>query len=146
MTNNLSTKPTALFWVAAVIFILWNIMGCSIYLMEMMMSDEAYADAFGAEMAAVRDVYPTWGLAGYATAVWSGLLAAILFILRKRVSVLIFMLSVVAAAISFIPSFTNSMLREAAGSSFWVMPVIVIVIGLFEIFYSRRQQANGILS
>jgi hypothetical protein len=113
--------------------------------MEMTMSDQAYAEAFGAELAAVRDVYPTWALAGYAIAVWSGLLAAILFLLRKRLSVTVFMISLVAAVIGFIPTFTNSVLRDAAGSSFWVMPLIVIVIGIIEILYSRKQAAAGVL-
>ena len=143
--SELTVKPGTLFWVVAVLFVLWGLIGCSMYLMEMTMSDQAYAEAFGAELAAVRDVYPTWALAGYAIAVWSGLLAAILFLLRKRLSVTVFMISLVAAVIGFIPTFTNSVLRDAAGSSFWVMPLIVIVIGIIEILYSRKQAAAGVL-
>ena len=138
MSDRYSVKPPALFWVLAVLFVLWGLIGCSMYLVEMMMSDEAYAETFGAELASVRDVYPVWGIAGYATAVWSGLLASILFILRKRISVSIFALSLCAAIIGFIPSFTNSALRDAAGPSFWVMPLIVVALGVFEIWYSRR--------
>lgn len=143
--NEFNNKPSTLFWVLGVVFILWGLMGCSMYLLEMTMSDEAYADAFGAELAAVRDVYPTWGLAGYATAVWSGLLAAVLFLLRRRFSVAIFTLSLVAAVIGFIPSFTNSILRDAAGAGFWVMPLIVVAIGIFEILYARKQATAGVL-
>jgi len=138
-------KPGGIFWVLAIVFVLWGLIGCGMYLLEMTMSDEAYAEAFGADLAAVRDLYPSWGLAGYATAVWSGLLAAILFLLRKRLSVPIFMLSLGAAIIGFVPTFTNSVLRDAAGPSFWVMPLIVVVIGIIEIIYSRKQKANGIL-
>jgi hypothetical protein len=83
MSETYTKKPPILFWILAIAFILWGLMGCGMYLAEMMMSDEAYAEAFGADLAAVRDVYPTWGLAGYATAVWSGLLASILFTLRS---------------------------------------------------------------
>ena len=138
MSENYSTKPPVLFWILAVLFVLWGLIGCGIYLMEMTMSDQAYADAFGPELAEVRDVYPTWGLAGYATAVWSGLLASILFILRKRLSAFIFMLSLGAAVIGFIPTFINPVLREAAGPSFWVMPLIVVSLGAFEVWYSRH--------
>lgn len=144
--SEVRSKPSALFWILAVIFVLWGLIGCSMYVLEMTMSDEAYAEAFGADLAAVRDLYPTWALAGYATAVWSGLLAAVLFILRKRVSVLIFTISLAAAIIGFIPTFTNSVLRDAAGSSFWVMPLIVIVIGIIEILFSRKQASNGVLN
>lgn len=145
MLNDNVKKPTTVFWIVAVIFLLWNLMGCSMYVMEMTMSDAAYTDAFGPELAAVRDVYPTWGLAGYALAVWGGLLAAILFILRKRLSVSLFILSLIMAIIGFIPTFTNSVLKEAAGAGYWVMPVVVVVIAIIEIIFSRKQQANGIL-
>lgn len=145
MSDNYSVKPPVLFWILAVLFVLWGLIGCGMYLMEMTMSDQAYADAFGPELAEVRDVYPTWGLAGYATAVWSGLLAAILFVLRKRLSASIFVLSLVAAIIGFIPTFINPVLKAAAGPNFWVMPLVVVCLGTFEVFYSRNQRAKGIL-
>lgn len=140
------TKPGALFWILAILFVIWGLIGCGIYLTEMMLSDEAYSEAFGPELAAVRDVYPTWGLSAYAIAVWSGLLAAILFLLRKRLSVTIFTVSLMAAIIGFIPTFTNSVLRDAAGAGFWVMPLIVVVIGIIEIIFSRKQAGAGVLS
>ncbi len=138
-------KPPVLFWVMGVLFLLWGLMGGAMYLAEVMMSDKAYGEAFGEDLLAVRDVYPVWGIAAYASAVWSGLLAAILFLLRKRWSAGVFIFSLLAAIIGFIPTFTNSVLREAAGPSFWVMPLIVIILGSFEVWYSRKQSAKGIL-
>jgi hypothetical protein len=138
-------KPSALFWVLGVLFLLWGLMGCGMYLTEVMMSDRAYEETFGQDLFAVRHVYPVWAMAAYASAVWSGLLAAILFLLRKRVSAVIFIVSLVAAIIGFIPTFTNSVLKEAAGSGYWVMPVIVVVLGALEVWYSRKQSAKGIL-
>ena len=138
-------KPNALFWILGIIFLLWNLMGCGIYLADTMMSDAAYAEAYGAEMAAARDVYPVWATAFYATAVWVGLVAAILFLLRKRLSAVLFGVSLIAAIICFIPTFANDVLREAGGTTFWVMPLIVIVLGLAETLYSRKQAAVNIL-
>ena len=138
-------KPPALFWVAGVLFLLWGVMGCGIYLIEVMISDQAYAEAYGEDLAAVRDMHPVWAVAAFASAVWSGLLAAILFLLRKRLSVAIYIFSLVAAIIGFIPTFTNSVIREAAGPSFWVMPLVVVVLGSIEVWYSRKQSAKGIL-
>jgi len=120
MSDNYNVKPSAMFWVLGVLFLLWGLMGCAMYLAEVMMSDKAYGEAFGQDLLAVRHVYPVWAMAGYASAVWSGLLAAILL-------------------------FTNSILREAAGPSFWVMPLIVVVLGSFEVWYSRKQSAKGVL-
>lgn len=143
--SEFDTKPGALFWVMAVLFVLWGLAGCGIYIVEMTMSDAAYAEAYGADMAAARDLVPVWGTAGFAIAVWSGLLASILFILRKRLSVPVFVLSLVAAIIGFLPIFMNTTIRDAAGDFFWVMPLIVVVLGIVEILYSRKQRAAGIL-
>ena len=145
MSDNYSIKPSAVFWVMGILFLLWGLMGCGIYLIEVMMSDEAYAEAYGEDLAAVRDIHPVWAVAAFASAVWSGLLAAILFLLRKRLSAGIFIFSLVAAIIGFIPTFTNSVIREAAGPSFWVMPLVVVVLGSIEVWYSRKQSAKGIL-
>jgi len=145
MSAEIETKPSIFFWVIAVLFVIWGLIGCSFYLMEVTMSDAAYEDAFGPELAAVRGLYPFWAMASYATAVWTGLIAAIFFIFRKRLCIPVFIFSLFAAIIGFIPTFTNSSLKEAAGPSFWVMPLIVVIIGIFEIIFSRKQQAKGIL-
>ena len=143
--NDFNKKPGTLFWVLGVAFLIWNIFGCGIYLADAMMSDAAYAEAYGEKMAAARDFYPTWATAFYATAVWVGLVAAILFLLRKRLSAILFIVSLIAAMICFIPNFTSDVLREAGGATFWVMPLIVTVLGLVETLYSRKQAAQHIL-
>jgi len=143
--TDVNQKPGTIFWVAGGLFLLWNLMGCGIYLMEATMSDAAYLEAYGEKMADARDVYPVWATAFYAIAVWGGLLAAILFLLRKRVSATLFIVSLIAALICFIPTFTSDVLRDAAGSSFWVMPVIVVILGAVEVWYSRKQSEKGVL-
>ena len=145
MSNNLSVKPSILFWIAGVVFLIWNGFGCFAYLMDQTLSDADYAKAYGDAMASVRDLYPVWATAGYAIAVWGGLLAAILFLLRKKMAVPIFALSLLAAIISFIPGFTMSAFRDAAGPTAWVMPIMVFVLGLIEVFYSRNMRTKGVL-
>jgi hypothetical protein len=138
-------KPSIGFWVIAALFLLWNVIGCGLYLVEVTMTDAQYAEAYGEAMAAARDFYPAWAVAAYAVAVWGGLLGAILLLLRRGLSVTLFSLSVIAAVIGFIPSFISAPLREAAGTTFWVMPVIVVFIGLVEVWFARRSRANGML-
>ena len=143
--DHTTAKPTTLFWILGIVFLLWNLMGCGIYLMDTMMSDAAYVEAHGAEMAAAREFYPVWATAFYAIAVWGGLVAAILLLLRKRLSVSLFILSLLAAVICFIPNFTNETLRAAGGSTFWLMPLIVVFLGMVEVWFSRSQRAKGVL-
>lgn len=139
-------KPTWLFWVMGLFFLAWNIFGCAGYLMHTLPSDAAYAETWGEAMAAVRHKYPAWSMAAYAIAVWGGLLAAILLLLRKNLSVTLFTLSLIAAVISFIWGLTNAEAKAASGDGAWIMPVLVAALGLFEIWWARRARAQNVIS
>lgn len=138
-----SYKPSIVFWVVGTLFLLWNAFGCYLYYMDMTMSHEAYVTAYGEAMADVRDQYPAWSKAAYAIAVWGGLLASIMLLLRKGWALPLFVVSVVAAVISFIWGLTNADAKAAAGTTGFVMPVIVVAIGLFEVWWSKRQKTSG---
>ncbi len=142
-------KPNASFWIVGLLFLLWNIFGCGIYLMDKLMSDAAMLDYYketGQLMLDARHAYPIWATAAYAIAVWGGLLAAISYLLRKKLSVTLFVVSLIAAVICFVPSFTNAAVKAGGGDSYWVMPVIVVLLGLFEIWWSRQKNAQGFLN
>lgn len=136
-------KPSIWFWVIAALFLLWNAFGCYLYLAEATMTDAQYVEVHGAAMAEVRHLYPVWAMAAFAVAVWGGLLGAVLLMLRRGLSVTLFALSLAAAAICFIPSFVSAPMREAAGATFWVMPVIVVLIGCAQLWFARRQRQAG---
>lgn len=146
MSNIIKKPPNALFWVLGGLFFLWNGFGCAAYLMDQTMSDAAYAETFGDAMLAVRDKYPTWSIAAYAIAVWTGLLAAILLLLRKKWCAPLFILSFIAAIISFVWGMTNEEAKAAAGGTAWVMPVLVGGLGLIEIWWSRKKVTDGTLN
>jgi len=145
MSNVFDKKPSVLFWVLGLVFLIWNTFGCYLYVMDQTMTDAAYSAAYGEAMMAVRKLYPTWSVAAYAIAVWGGLLASILYLLRKRLAVTLFIISLIAAIISFIWGLTNAEAKAAAGETGWVMPLIVVLIGLFEIWWSRQKKTQGLL-
>ncbi|GLQ21888.1 hypothetical protein ACFFUB_08805 [Algimonas porphyrae] len=133
------------FWVVGALFLIWNAFGCYVYLVDMRASDAVYLERYGEDMLAARALYPTWATAFYALAVWSGLLASLLLLLRRKWCVPLFMLSLVAAIICFIPNFTDAALQQLTGSTYWVMPVVVVIIGVVQIWFSRRESAKGTL-
>jgi hypothetical protein len=142
-----STKPPALFWVLAILFLLWNIFGCAMYLFDRLASDETIlAMENGEAMLAASKAYPIWASAAYALAVWGGLAAALCLLLRKKLAAHLFILSLVAAIICFIPSFTMAEMKAAGGSTYWVMPLIVVLLGVFEVLWSRAKAADGTLT
>ena len=93
-----------------------------------------------------RHAYPVWATAAYAIAVWGGLVASILYLMRKQVAVTLFVVSLIAAIICFIPTFTNTTVKAGDGDSYWVMPVIVVLLGMLEIWWSHKQKAQGFLN
>lgn len=136
-------KPSIWFWMIAAAFLIWNAYGCYIYILEVTMSDAQYAEAFGDTMAAARHLYPSWAIAAFAIAVWGGLLGSILLLLRRGLSATVFGLSLAAAVICFIPNFVSAPLREAGGATFWVMPLIVVLICCAQVWFSRRERMSG---
>ena len=144
--NRIVRKAGTLFWVLGGLFLIWNIVGCGAYLMDMTISDAGYAESYGEAMLAIRDKFPVWSVAAYAIAVWGGLLASILLLLRKKWAAPLFVMSLIAAIISFTWSLTNAEARAAAGSAFWVMPAIVFVAGIIEVIWSRKKAADGTLA
>lgn len=140
-----TTKPPVLFWIAGVIFLIWNLFACYGFWLEQTMTDEAYTEAYNAASTVVRDKYPFWSMAGYAIGVGGGLLGAIMFLLRKKIALPIFIISLLGAIISFAWPLTNAEAKAAYGPYFWVMPVIVFAMGAIEIWVSKRKIAKGIL-
>lgn len=146
MSETFKNKPGVLFWILGVIFLIWNAFGCYMYYLDVTLTDAAYVEAYGQAMADVRDKYPTWSIAAYAIAVWVGLLAAILLLLRKKWCVPLFMISLVAAVISFVWGLTNAEARAAAGGAGWIMPVVVFSLGCLEVWWSRKKAADGMIN
>lgn len=145
MSEQVAKQTGRAFWILGTVFFLWGLMGCAGYLIEVTMSHETYVDTYGEAMAAIRETNPSWTVALYALAVWTGLIAAILLLLRRKLCAPIFVISFVAAVGSFYWYLTNADARAASGEAFWVMPLVVCVIGLIEIWWSRRKTVDGTL-
>ena len=141
-------KPGALFWAMGLFFIAWNGFGCAMYVVDRLMSDAALLEYYGENgqaMLDARHAYPIWATACYALAVWVGLLASILYLMRKKLALPLFIISLITAIICFIPSFTNAAVKASGGDSYWVMPVIVVLLGVFEAWWTRKKAAEAYL-
>jgi hypothetical protein len=93
------TKPHFSFWIAAAIGLIWNLMGCMNYVMQMNPDN----------VARMPDVYqliingrPAWATAAFAIAVFGGAVGCILLLLRRRVAVQVLILSLGAIVVTVI--------------------------------------------
>lgn len=143
MTN--SNKPNTLFWVIGVIALIWNAMGVMAYVAQAYMTDEMIAALPEAERALYEDI-PAWYTAAFAIAVFAGVAACILLLMKKKFAKSVFLISLIGIIIQMFYNFFMSRAAEVYGPGGMVMPIMVIVIGVFLLLYSKKCEAKGWLS
>ena len=133
-------KPKALFWVIGVLALIWNVMGIMAYLGRAFITDEMIAALPEEQQAEFLIEQPSWVTAAFAIAVFAGVLAAIFLLLRKKLAYPLFILSGIAAILQHIYLFLNVEMTS------FIMPVLIVVVCLFLIWYSKKCKNDGILS
>jgi hypothetical protein len=142
MTEKSSTKPPVWFWIASVIALLWNGMGVNMYLQQAY-DTESFKAMYTAEQLEMAYNTPSWVTAGFALAVFTGLLGSVGLLLRKKWAKSLFLLSLVGAVSSNVYHLFMSEAIELYGAEAIVMPTVVIVIGIFLIWFSKKGIAKN---
>jgi len=102
--------------------------------------------AFTPEQLAFFYGFPAWVIAAWAIAVWGGILGALLLLLRRRLAVWVFLVSLVAMVVTTIHNYVLSDGLEIfadAGSQAFTAVIFVIALGLY--IYSRAMRKRGVL-
>lgn len=137
-------KPTALFWVIAIVALVWNIFGVLAYLGQAFMTEETLKMLPTAE----QELYaatPSWVTAAFAIAVWFGLLGAIALLIKKRFAYQLFLLSLLGVIGQQVYSYFLSDTLEVYGNQAIIMPVIVLILSVVFVWYSKKSIQEGIL-
>ncbi|MEO1012894.1 MAG: hypothetical protein AAFX53_16465 [Bacteroidota bacterium] len=145
MGNEVLNKPPKWFWVAGVAALLWNSMGAKAYLDDAYMSIEELEKMTQAQRL-LFESQPAWTTGAFAIAVWGGVLACVLLLLRKKWAVPVFVISLIGILAHMIYVFFLSNAMEVYGPGGMVLPILVIVIGILMVFFSRTAVRKGWLS
>ena len=137
-----SVKPPTWFWVVSVIALLWNLVGVFNYLNQAFNQQVILETLDQAQREAFEGI-PAWATAAFAIAVFSGTIASIGLLVRKKWAKPLFIISLIAAVAQFIHWLFISNAVEAFGPSTYAMPVIIIVIGLYLISFSKKGIQKG---
>lgn len=123
------------FWVVSVFFLLWNLMGVGSFIQHIFITDEVLQALPEAERNLYLS-YPLWTIIAFAIAVFGGLVGSVGLVMKKKWAKLAFIASLVA----IIPQMTHNLFftnaREVYGPGTEVMPVLVIVIGVFLVWFA----------
>ena len=140
MTEN--NKPATWFWVVSAIALIWNLMGVIAYMAQVMMSPEALQALPENERALLAST-PAWSTGAFAIAVWGGTLGSILLLLRRKLATPVLITSFGGILVQMFHEFFMSKSIEVYGPGGMVMPIMVLIIGIFLIWFSRKATANG---
>ncbi|MCG1036729.1 hypothetical protein [Polaribacter sargassicola] len=144
MSTNIN-KPAKSFWVISIIALIWNILGVIAYLGQAYMTDEMKA-ALPQEQQTLYENIPFWVTAAFAIAVWGGLLASILLLMKKSISKIVFIISLIGIVVQMFYNFFLTKAIEVYGPSGMIMPILVLIFGIFLVWYTKKCVDDGILS
>lgn len=142
MSQSESNPSPRWFLVVSIIAILWNLMGCAAYLAQVTMTPEAIAALPEAERAMYEST-PTWANAGFAIAVWFGLLGTILLALGRKLAMPVLALSLLGILTQQTHGFFMSEAIEVYGAQAIVMPLMVLGIAIALLGLTRHALSQG---
>jgi len=133
----------AWFWLAAVFALLWNLFGLAMFYLSVTMTPEQLAQLPAAQRE-VTEGYPTWLWAVYGLAVVAGTLGSLLLLMRRKLALPVFWLSLVAVVVLFAYSlFPGRMLELMGPAQALPMPVTVTVVAVLLVWLARKAIARG---
>lgn len=138
-------KVSNSFWIIGIIALVWNLMGVYAYIEQAYMTGEDLA-ALPPDQQALYDNVPAWVTAAFALAVFGGALGCILLLLRKKLATFVFIISFISILAQMTYNLLMSKAIEVYGPGGLIMPIMVILIGAFLIWYSKKMEAQGVLS
>ena len=136
-------KTPAWFWTVAIFFLLWNLMGILSFFAHTIISEEAL-ELLPANERALYSEYPMWISIVFAIAVFSGFIANIGLVFKRKWSKMAFIISLIAIVIQMTHNvfFTNTIEVYGTGQAV-TMPAILIVFGAFLVWFSNLGTQKG---
>ena len=138
-------KPRSLFYVISSMALVWNLMGVFNYLGQVLMSDEVLASLPKDQQLLYQDV-PAWVTAAFAVAVFSGTLGAVFLLLKKKIASTFFILSFIGIVTQMSYGLLLDEKTDNYGPLGLLMPLMIIAIGGYLIWYSKKAKENRWLS
>lgn len=137
-----ANKPATWFWVVSVLALIWNLTGVFAYISHVTMTPEAM-QALPENERALYESVPTWATSAFAIAVWGGALGCILLLLRRKFATPVLIISLAGIIVQMYHSLFISNSIEVYGPGGMIMPIMVIVIAIFLVWFSRKSTSNG---
>lgn len=120
-------------------------MGVGAYLMMTTITKEDLVAQYGQEFGDIFAAKPAWATGAFAIAVFAGLLGSVALLIRKKWALHLFILSLIGVIVHDIWGIMAGTL-SVVGTFDKVMTVMVVVIGVFLIWFTKKKIAKGYIT
>ena len=145
MSEEGGQKPVRAFYLISGVALVWNLLGVMAYIRQVTMSQEALSALPDAERMLYENA-PSWATAAFAIAVNGGALGCLLLLSRKAWAFPVLIASLLGVIVQMVHSLFIAKSIEVYGPGGMLMPLMVIVVSVFLVWYSRDAKEKGWLS
>ena len=136
-----STAPTW-FWIAAILALLFECLGCFFYLAEVMMTDAEIA-ALPIDQRAMFAARSGYYYAAFAVAVWVGLTGTVLLLMRQTLAEPLLLVSLAAVVAQFAIALLTPRMSQVTPDSAYAVPIAIFVICYGIYMLARLSRKRG---
>src|SRR5689334_22015742 len=147
MEHALPARTPVHLWIVGILALLWNGFGCFDYFMTRTKGAEWINQMMpgvdGDQFMAYVNGFPLWASIGWGLGVWFALAGSILLLMRNRLAVPAFLISLIGAVIGIGYQLMNPVAIAEMHAGFnGIVPYLVILIALALFLYARAQAAK----
>ncbi|MEM7083560.1 MAG: hypothetical protein AAF465_12580 [Pseudomonadota bacterium] len=141
---NAEAAPTS-YKVIAIVALIWNILGLLAFVAHLLITPDIIAAMPEARQALYLNA-PGWLNVAFGSAVIGGTLGALGLVLKKSWSIPLLIVSLIGVLAQHYHSFFMSNTFDVLGQSAMVMPIVVIAICVFLVWFALNAKKKGYLS
>lgn len=131
-------------WLVGLLAVGWNTLGATDYVFAQMMPD-FYVEAMRPEQVVFIEAIPAWAVSLWALAVWGSLAGSVLILARSRFAYPVFVVATACMVGAFFRNYLMADGIQVQGSMGVAMAMVLFLIQLFLLYYTRDMTGRGIL-
>ena len=142
----MTTKTPWHLWLVGVIAVLFNAIGVFDFVMNIVQGSSYMASAgmTPAQIAHYEEM-PAWMMVVWAVGVFGAFLASILLLLRRKLAVSVFAISLAAFLVSLVYTYVLTNGGEIMGQAMAITSAVITALLLFFMWYSWLMTKRGVL-
>lgn len=145
MSEESSNNPPRSFYLISGFALIWNLFGVMAYVGQVTMTEEALS-ALPEAQRLLFESTPSWATAAFAIAVNAGALGCLLLLLRKALATPVLIASLAGVIVQMFHSFFIANSMEVYGPGGMIMPIGVVAVSVYLVWYSMDTKKKGWIS